>query len=86
MFENWNVVIVDRVCQVGLTIFGIIGIFLMNRKNRWGCVFGLIAQPFWFISTFINHQWGMFILSVVYTLIWINGIYNWFFKKDKQKI
>ncbi len=74
----------DAVSQIGIAVFGIIAIILVARKNKWGFVFGLISQPFWFITSFINKQWGVFFLSAVYAATWSYGIYEWFFKKTEK--
>jgi len=71
----------DTIAQIGVTIFGVIAIILVSRKNRWGFVFGLLSQPFWFITSYCNKQWGVFFLTVIYTFSWIYGIYEWFKKK-----
>ncbi len=52
---------------------GILAIILVSRKNRWGFVFGLASQPFWFATSFINRQWGIFFLSVIYLGSWTYG-------------
>ena len=75
----------DLICQIGITIFGIAAIFLIAKKNKWGFVLGLISQPFWLITSMVNHQWGVFLLSIVYMFNWIFGIYNWFYKKEAAK-
>jgi len=73
----------DFVNQIGITIFGLSAIILVAKKNKWGFVLGLLSQPFWLLTSYQNHQWGIFILSVVYCGTWILGIYEWFFKKEK---
>lgn len=75
----------DTICQFGIIIFGLLSIFLIARKNRWGFVFGLLAQPFWFITTYTNQQWGIFLLAAAYTVTWAYGIWEWFFKKEKPQ-
>ena len=77
---SWDTATVDAISQVGVGILGVIAIILISRKNKWGFVFGLVSQPFWFATTIINRQWGVFILSVVYAGCWIYGIHLWFFK------
>jgi nicotinamide riboside transporter PnuC len=72
----------DFIAQIGIAIFGVLGILLVARKNKWGFVFGLLSQPFWFITSYINKQWGVFFLSIIYTGSWGYGIYNWFRKKN----
>ena len=75
----------DTIAQFGIAIFGIAAIILVARKNKWGFVFGLLSQPFFYITSYINKQWGLFTLSLIYTGSWIYGIYMWFFKKPKKK-
>jgi nicotinamide riboside transporter PnuC len=74
----------EAISQVGITIFGITAVFLVAKKNKWGFVLGLISQPFWLMTSFLNKQWGIFILSIVYTFTWCFGIYEWFYKKEKK--
>lgn len=46
-----------------------------NRKTqRYGCLFGLFAQPFWMYATFTAGQWGIFALSFLYTAAWARGV------------
>jgi nicotinamide riboside transporter PnuC len=73
----------DIISQIGITFFGVIAVILVAKKNKWGFVFGLLSQPFWFITSYLNQQWGIFFLSIVYTLSWLFGIYEWFFKDKK---
>lgn len=75
----------DVIAQIGITLFGITAIILVAKKNKWGFVFGLLSQPFWFITSFINKQWGVFFLSIIYFFTWLFGIYEWFFKDKKKK-
>lgn len=75
----------DTIAQIGITIFGVSAIILVAKKNKWGFVLGLISQPFWFITSFINHQWGVFFLSIIYVFSWSLGIYEWFYKDEKRK-
>ena len=65
--------------QVSLFIFSITAIVLVARKNKWGFVFGLLSQPFWFSTSWQHKQWGVFFVSIAYTLSWLYGIWNWFF-------
>jgi len=72
----------DNISQIGLSIFGVLAIVLVAKRNKWGFVFGMISQPFWLITSFLNEQWGVFFVSIVYTGSWAFGIYEWFFKKE----
>jgi len=75
----------DTISQIGIAIFGISAVILVAKKNKWGFVLGLLSQPFWLITSFINKQWGVFILSIIYVGSWAFGVYEWFFRKDKTK-
>ncbi len=76
---------IDLICQFGVTIFGITAIILVARKNKWGFVSGLISQPFWLVTFYINKQWGAFFVGVIYTFTWAYGIYEWFYKDKKNE-
>ena len=75
----------DNISQIAITILGAAAIILVAKKNKWGFVLGLASQPFWFITSLINQQWGVFIVSIILTGSWMLGIYEWFFKKEKIK-
>jgi nicotinamide riboside transporter PnuC len=75
----------DIIAQIGVFIFGVLGIFLVARKNKWGFVFGLLAQPFWLITSYTHGQWGVFLVTIFYTGSWFYGIYVWFGKKTPDK-
>ncbi len=72
--------------QGAIFILGGTSIILIAKKNKWGFVIGLCSQPFWIITSYNNEQWGIFLLSLVYTATWIFGIYEWFFSKNSKKI
>ena len=74
----------DQISQIGITIFGVSAIILVARKNKWGFVLGLLSEPFWLATSFLNKQWGVFLLSIVYVSSWAFGIYNWFYKGKKD--
>lgn len=73
------------VAQVAIPIFGVTAIVLVAMKNKWGFVFGLVSQPFWFITSITNKQWGVFVASICYTISWMYGIYTWFLKDSVSK-
>lgn len=70
------------IAQVGIALFGLTAIVLANcldiRLRRWAPVAGLIGQPFWFISAFDAHQWGILALTGLYTLAWAKGLRDHF--------
>jgi len=74
----------EIISQIAIFIFGVASIILVARKNKWGFVLGLLTQPFWFVTSFLNEQWGIFFLSFVYTISWIYGVYKWFSDSKKE--
>jgi nicotinamide riboside transporter PnuC len=71
----------DIIAQIGIAVFGVAAIILVSKKNKWGFVFGLISQPFWYVTSYLNGQWGVFFVSIIYTASWTYGVYNWFYKE-----
>ena len=75
----------DNISQIAITILGATAIILVAKKNKWGFVAGFASQPFWFITSLVNKQWGVFVVSIIFTGSWLLGIYEWFYKKEKIK-
>ncbi len=75
----------DLISQIAIFTFGVSAIFLVARKNKWWFVVGLAVQPFWYITSYINWQRGIFFVSIVYTISWGYGIYERFWKDKKIK-
>lgn len=74
----------DFISQIAIVFFGAGAIILVAKKNKWGFVCGLLSQPFWFITAYVNEQWGVFLVSFIYTISWIFGIYEWFLKEKNN--
>jgi hypothetical protein len=51
---------------------------LVGEGNKWGFVWGLLGQPFWFWTTIKKKEWGIFILSVAYAILWTKGVWKFF--------
>lgn len=68
-----------------IALTSIIAIFLTQsediKKQKFASIFGLIGQPFWFISSYESQQWGIFILCFLYTFAWLKGFYRFWVKK-----
>lgn len=64
--------------QIAITIFSCLSIFLLSTKRyfKYGFVVGLIGQPFWIYTSWDNAQWGIFIVSIWFTISHIRGIRN----------
>ena len=73
----------DTISQWVVGILGPLAILLVAFKKRWGFIIGLFAQPFWFVV--LRNDTGGLVAVVAYTLSWMLGIYEWFFKKKIEK-
>ena len=66
--------------QFAIGLFGVAAIFLSQDRNesrrRYACMFGLMAQPFWFYTTWKAGQWGIFGLSFLYSASWVRGFWH----------
>jgi hypothetical protein len=66
--------------QAWILITGATSIWLLSSPNavhRYrACCIGLLGQPFWFISAAENFQWGIFLLSIAYSVSYGRGILN----------
>lgn len=72
----------NNLAQIGLVIFTMLGFLLTSLKlPAYGLVFNLIAQIFWVYSSYKAwknaNQIGMFINTIIITLIVFWGIINY---------
>jgi nicotinamide riboside transporter PnuC len=77
--------VLDIISQIAIFIFGVTSLILITKKNKWGFVIALIGQPFYFYTTYANKQWGMFLVTTIYTFIWAYGAFQWFANDKKKK-
>src|SRR5262245_60293759 len=65
--------------QIGITLSGVIAVWLTQQKRatwrRWACIFGMLAQPFWFYAAWKAEQWGIFAVCLLYTYAWSRGFW-----------
>lgn len=66
--------------QVFLAILSLTAVLCTQDRNatvrKWGPVFGLCSQPFWLYAAWTSQQWGIFVISFVYTAIWCMGVWR----------
>lgn len=60
--------------QFALAAFGIAALVMAMTNDptlrRWAPVVGLCGQPFWLLFAYQTGAWGLFIISVVYTMVY----------------
>jgi hypothetical protein len=66
--------------QILILLFSGIAISLFASKKRKtrqaGFIIAICGQPLWWHTTWVHEQWGIFILSLWYTLNHLRGILN----------
>lgn len=70
--------------QVGLVVFSILGYLLTSLKfPQYGLIAALVSEIFWFYSSYKGwkeaNQIGMFITTIIITLVLIFGVVNYWF-------
>lgn len=76
---------IDTFIQIGIAVISGASIWLLSLRGmhrRWGFIVGIVGQPLWFYTTFKEAQWGMFALSVWFTYAHLQGIYNYWLRKE----
>jgi len=66
--------------QFFLALFSILGMACTQMRAgspflKWGCIFGLLSQPFWFYASLTAQQDGNFIVNIAATAIWLRGLW-----------
>ena len=73
------------ISQMAIAITGIISVWLSQdtctSRRKYACWFGLAGQPFWFYVSYTEQQWGIFLLSFIYTFAWMRGFKNYWIDK-----
>lgn len=75
----------NTVCQIAIGFFGLTALWFVTQKkpwSRWGYILGLSAQPFWYYTTITHRQWGILLISAAYTLIWLQGFWKHWMRKE----
>lgn len=76
----------DVIGQLGIGLPGLTAIYFTQQPRahlrRYACLFGLASQPFWFLTTIPNGQWGVVALNVVYTWLWGRSVYRLWVRKE----
>ena len=65
--------------QLLLVTFSCVAIWMIARKDswyKWGYLVGLVGQPLWLYDTYVHEQGGMFVVSIWFTWVYAEGVYN----------
>ena len=77
------------IAQLFIALFGVTAVALsqseLDSRRRWASVFGLLGQPFWFFAAWQSQQWGIFVLSFLYTASWGKGFHTYWIASSAAK-
>ena len=63
-----------------IVITGASGVLLISSSNpryrMWAGIIGIIGQPFWITTSYINDQYGIMFLVLIYGYGWYKAIVN----------
>jgi hypothetical protein len=76
----------NSVIVLAILTFGVSSIWFIGRVEswrRWGYVFGLCGQPFWFYMSIKQRDWGILLLNCLYAYSWCQGVWFHWIKKSR---
>lgn len=73
----------DAFTQLWIAVFGVLAIFFVAHNHTLGPVFGLISQPAWLATAYTHRQWGIYFLTLVYTILWLYALVSW--ENDRRR-
>lgn len=74
--------IFNKSSQILIPLFTVLGFLLISMQRAdLGLIFNMIAQPFWFYSTWKSYkeagQYGLLLTTVIMTFILGYGLFNY---------
>lgn len=66
--------------QFSLAIFGLTALWMATGRNErarlWAPVVGLLGQPAWLAFAWQAQAWGLFVLSLAYTAVYVRAAWR----------
>jgi len=74
--------ILDWISQGIITCTGFLSLYLMasqeSKTRLYAGLVGLLGEPFWFFTAYVNEQYGVMLLVFVYGVNWVRLVHsNW---------
>lgn len=67
-----------------LTVYGIIGLYLIGKKLKIGWTVGILTQFLWFAYAVTTKQWGFIISAIVHIVVYFVCLERWN-REEKEK-
>jgi hypothetical protein len=88
MITTLNIpILIEAIAQALIALTSLLAVWMVTRNepwSKWGYVVGLVGQPFWLYSTLVAGQFGMFLVSALYTWFWAQEIWNEWFSATRR--
>lgn len=68
--------------QFWLPATGLPTLYFTSTKSKWAPFFGLLGQPAWLYAAVYTRQWGLLVLTMAYTILWVVTACKWWSKKE----
>lgn len=83
----------ETISQFAILFTGVVAVFLSQsskeNNRKFASIFGLLGQPFWMYTTYHSQQWGIFLMTFLYTFSWGKGFWLFWIKPkllEREKI
>jgi hypothetical protein len=60
-----------------LAPFGLVGMWLAGRRNRWGWALSMATQTLWLAYAYLTAQYGFMIGTISYGFIYLRNFIQW---------
>ena len=75
---------IDAAAQALVPGLTVVSMWLLARRNKWGCVVGLVAQPLWATTYIVHGQRGPLVTVLLVTGSLVVGTYESFAGRQRR--
>ena len=78
----------DVICQIMIPLTGVPALYLLVKKParpKLAVILGVVGQPFWYITAWHAHQWGIFAINLCYSTNWLYGVWQHWIKPWRER-
>ena len=66
--------------------FGILGVYIAGRNNKWGWAIGLFAQILWITYALVTQQYGFILSAIGYGYFYGLNFYKWYKREALERL
>jgi hypothetical protein len=84
VIDTINAVIPWPAWSIGLSVLGIIVQALAGPRPKWAWIVGMASQVPWWVYAVVSDQWGFFVSSTIYFVIY--AVHHMHLRRSGAKI